>query len=400
MYGNSRSPRAGLILLGVVIFLLIGAVALYFILSLNGAATNNQANTQNTSQAAPPQQVSTIKIIVAAHDIHRGARLTEDDVTTMDWPSSPDTPLPPDALTVGNTPDQPGLEQVKDRVARVDILQNQPILGNMLTPGDKPPSLGAVGSDAALLIPPGKIAISVPISRMSSVSYKVRPGDHVDVLMSYRFIDLDKDFQTKLPNGITAFDGGTGFTQSPNASTGAGIDTQGREENGPFGLRVLVVPSELDQHPRQSTQIMITNAEVLAVGDTDATEGAIVVTPETSSSATGTPEPANQQGPTAVPPAPDIITLIVSRQDALVLKYSLEVGADIDLGLRSAYDVEAQDTQTDTVTLQYLFDYYKLEEPPKLPLGFDPSIDVIVNPVGNFQQSVHTAPPADNTPAP
>jgi hypothetical protein len=164
------------------------------------------------------------------------------------------------------------------------------------------------------------------------------------------------------------------------------------------------VPSELDQRPRQSTQIMIANAVVLRVGEASLSD-AMVVTPAAAPQEADGANTSSTQGqpqPTATPaPVPDIITLIVSRQDALVLKYSLEVGADIDIGLRSAFENDVQDIKTDTVTLQYLFDFYNLSEPPKLPIGFDPSIDVIVNPKGNFQQSVPVAvPPEEETSTP
>lgn len=401
-----RGSRAGLIVVGIVIFLLVGVIAVILVLTLGGGGTANQTGTQTSGQTggqpSGAPQVTTVKIIVAAHDIRRGTRLTDQDVTAMTWPLLPNAPLPANTLMVGETPDQPGLEQVNGRVTRVDILENQPVLSNMITPADQPVELAATGSDAALLIPAGKLAVALPINRLSSVAYTLRSGDHVDILMSYRFIDVDKDFQTKLPNGITTFSGGTGYTQSPSASAPLGIDTQGREEKGPLGTQVLVVPSETDQRPRQSTQLMISNAVVLRMGLSDLSDSTIIVTSAPASSGGPTPTPEAGGGgaaATAVPPTePDIITLIMSRQDALVLKYSLEVGASIDLGLRSVYDNTTTDVKTDGVTLQYLFDYYNLPEPPKLPLGFDPSIDVIVNPLGNFQQSVPSAPPAKATP--
>ncbi len=41
---------------------------------------------------------------------------------------------------------------------------------------------------------------AIPINRLASVSYALRPGDRVVVIASMQFIDLDADFQTKLPN--------------------------------------------------------------------------------------------------------------------------------------------------------------------------------------------------------
>src|SRR5512140_1616339 len=113
MYGN-RS-RTGLIVILVIIFLLIGGVAIYALMTFGSGANANQSNSQ--AQAPVATKPSTTKIIIAAHDIRRGTRLTEEDVTTMDWPIMAEAPLPLDAITVGETADQPGLEQVKDRAA-------------------------------------------------------------------------------------------------------------------------------------------------------------------------------------------------------------------------------------------------------------------------------------------
>jgi hypothetical protein len=87
----------------------------------------------------------------------------------------------------------------------------------------------------------------------------------------------------------------------------------------------------------------------------------------------------------------------MSRQDALVLKYSLETGADIDFALRSALDNDVTDVSTDSVTLQYLMDFYDIVSPPQLPIGQQPRIDSLLNPpTGDFPLPVNggaTPPP-------
>lgn len=390
--GAGRGRRTGLILIVVIVLLLlVGVVAIFALNALVGGGGGGGG--QQAGQPTPAPKPTTVKIVVAGHDIRRGTRLTEQDVTTMDWPLLPDVQLPPNAITVGTTPDQPGLEQVADRVARVDILQGQPVLSHMLTPPNQPAQLAAIGSDAALLIPSGMVAVAFPLNRMSSVAYALRPGDHVDVLMSFRFVDVDKDFQTKLPNAITTLTGaGTGGTTGTTIqdSKAFGLDTFGREEKGPFGTQLFVVPSELNQRPRQTTQLVIDNVIVMRVGDWPLTEEAVVVTaaPQQQAGAAPTPTPSGPSPTSAPAPLPDIITLIMSRQNALVLKYSLEVGADIDFALRSAYDNDVQNVKTDSVTLQYLMDTYGVAEPPRLPLSFDPSISIAINPNGTFLQGV------------
>ena len=63
------------------------------------------------------------------------------------------------------------------------------------------------------------------------------------------------------------------------------------------------------------------------------------------------------------------MTLIVTPQDALVLKFSEESGASMDMVLRSAKDYYKGLVTTEAVTLQYMFDRFGIEVPPKLPYG-------------------------------
>jgi len=387
-----RGSRVGLIIIVLIILVLVVVVGVIALGSIfNGS--NTPASNGNPTQEAPTPVPQT-QIIVAQHDIRRGARLTQDDVQAADWP---DSMIPPNAYTVGSTPDQPGLEQIDGKIARVDILANQPVLSNMVA-DEKDLSLQATGSDAALMIPSGQVAVAFPLNRMMGVAYALRTGDHIDVLMSFRFVDVDKQFQSLLPNNVGA---ATAFPSSSQGSQPPPLTIAGREENGPFSTKIMVVPSE-PQRPRQVTQMVIKNAIVLHLGDwplTDTLES-IVVTPAPTAAATAGATPAPQgASPTELPPAPpDIITLIMSRQDALVLKYSLETGASIDFALRSALDNDVTDVSTDSVTLQYLMDFYDITEPPALPIAQEPRIDKLSNPDGTFQNVPGGSAPAATAP--
>lgn len=380
-----RGGRIGLIVIVLIIVVLVIAVGAIVVGGMLFPASPGPNGGQTQEAPTPVPQT---QIIVAQHDIRRGARITQDDVQAADWP---DNMVPPSAFIVGPTADQPGLEQVDGMIARVDILSNQPILSNMIA-DEKNLTLQASGSDAALLVPSGQVAVAFPLSRLMGVAYALRTGDHIDILMSFRFVDVDKDFQSILPNNVGAVaalatSGATG-TEPPS------IVVAGREENGPFSTKIMVIPSE-PQRPRQVTQMVIKNAIVLHLGDWPLTDSfqSIVVTP--APEATGEATQAAQGGnPTPEPAAPpDIITLIMSRQDALVLKYSLETGADIDFALRSALDNDVTDVSTDSVTLQYLMDFYDITEPPLLPIAQEPRIDSITSPNGEFQGGTQEATP-------
>ncbi|MBI3177348.1 MAG: hypothetical protein HYZ35_05100, partial [Chloroflexi bacterium] len=75
--------------------------------------------------------------------------------------------------------------------------------------------------------------------------------------------------------------------------------------------------------------------------------------------------------PTPVPP-PDIITLIVSPQESVALKYFMDSGARFTLALRAAGD--ASRTDTESVTLQYTIENFRISIPSQLPYGLWPSL--------------------------
>jgi hypothetical protein len=77
-------------------------------------------------------------------------------------------------------------------------------------------------------------------------------------------------------------------------------------------------------------------------------------------------EAAPQPTPTPLP-KPEVITLIVTPQDAVTLNYLLNGPARISLALRPADD----DTrvQTEAATLDFLLKQYNIPVPVKLPYG-------------------------------
>ena len=75
---------------------------------------------------------------------------------------------------------------------------------------------------------------------------------------------------------------------------------------------------------------------------------------------------------TPTPTVPDIITLGITPQDAVVLTWALNSAVDINLALRSARDVPQ--VPTTSVTLQYMIETYNITVPPRLPYSLEPSI--------------------------
>jgi len=348
--------RIGRVLLIVGLILLIGALAVGGFMLWRGRSQPAAPPPSELGEGTPPPPaaVSMVQIVVAAQNIPRGMRITEADnaVVTQEWPI--------DAVPAGAINDP---ASVYDRITRVDIVLGMPILEDMLT--GEAWDLGATGSDAALQIPPGMVAYAVPVARYSSAAWALRPGDHVDVIISLLMLDMDEDFQTILPNNATCL--------PPFNEEGCGMDVYGRLEVLPNGAVVNVTPAEA-QRPRLVTQLTVQDVMVLQVGDWPKPEE---VSPE------GEIIPIEEQPPEEAtpPPEPEVqpLTLAVTRQDAMVLEYAQEIGARFTFVLRSAGDTES--AATESVTLQYLMQRFNIEEPPKLPYGVTPPLSRLV-PIG------------------
>jgi Flp pilus assembly protein CpaB len=260
-------------------------------------------------------------------------------VILIPWP---ETSLPPGAFT--------SLDDVRNLIARTDILYFQPVTDVMLT-NDRA-QLASRGSDAALLIPNDRRAVALPLDQLASVAFAIRPGDHVDMLVSLWLVDTDRDgqysaylFNRNLSDELIA------AGMQPEAAVPQAI--------------ALTTRGDQNQFPRLSSQMILQDLEVLSVGDwQDPTP-----IPRFTPGAPGTePTPTVQAvpnaTPTGTPPPPNVVILIVSPQQALVLQWLREQDAIMDLALRGATGRAPVDTTT--VTLQYMFDTFNVTVPPKL----------------------------------
>jgi len=355
--------RGGRLLVIVGVIVLLGAVAVGAILFLRNRMDGG-GEPEETPEAeiyVPPET----QVLVAAVDIWRGESVTADSVRPMPWP---DESVPERALMEADIE-----VKLADRIARVDILRGMPITEDMLT--ERTGELGAVGSDAALQIPEGMVAYALPVSRYSSVAWALQPGDHVDVLISLLLVELDEEFQTAMPNEAACV--------QPPEGEGCEGGTMGRLEVLPNGWVVNLIPRE-NQRPRLVTQLTVQDAVVLRVGDwpTEARdvaragrEAELVEGVEGQGSEV---EPVEGEvTPTPPPRAPvEPLTLVVTPQDAMVLKYALEIGANVDLVLRSPSDGK-REFDTSSVTLKYLFDEFGIEVPEKVPYGITPPLESV-----------------------
>lgn len=372
-----------LILIGAIILLIVLVVVVFVVLPANEEeAEPDAADTAQIESAgeegpaqidegdATPAVRNMVNIVIAIQDLPRGLTIPADGIAIQPWPE--------DALPeAGNY--FVDMNDVIGRIARTDIFRGSPVLGRQVV--DNLYEIAQTGSDAAALmagLPADRswIAVSVPLdpTGIGQVAYGLQPGDYVDVIMSFLFVDVDEDFQTRLPNTISV------ITRAETGELVIGAPRSGRVEASTLSPEgVLVGPSESTQRPRLVTQRTITDAWVLYVGYfppggniVGATPTPIVV--EAVPTAAGEAQPGTP--PTAVPTAttyaPSIITLAVTPQDALALVWAIDSQIPITLALRAAGDRSV--TQTEAVSLQYMIQNFNITQPAPLPFSLEPPI--------------------------
>lgn len=299
-----------------------------------------------------PTPLSFVNVVIAVQELPRGFRIPANAVDLRPWPEES---APFNGIT--------NLEDVIGKIARTRIFREQPILTSMIT--DDFTSLAEVGSDAAAILPSGLIAVSVPINRLTSVSYAIQDGDRVDVILSMLFVDVDDVFQTISPNLITLFQ----FTED-------GITTsqtlEGRPDSTSLGP-AIISPSER-QRPRLVTQRTVQDALILHVGDFPL-DGRLLGVPPTPTPVPDTQQESTGDGtpvPSPTPALPTVVTLGVTPQDAVVLVWAVEAKLPITMALRSASDTSR--TSTQAVTLDYVMATFNINPPGKRQYTIEPAI--------------------------
>jgi len=378
--------RRGRIFIYLALIVILG-VAAFFLLSkiLLGKTGTTETGVQGTPRVvATPIPIDRVDVVVSKQDIPRGLPITEEHLDKRT--------IPQDMYDQGmfKYPDE--LNKVVGRRTVHPIKQNRIILSGDLL--DTQTLLS--GRQEALLIPVEKVAVSIPISRLSSSSYAPQAGDHVNVIVTLLLLELDTDYQSALPN-VTAAVIAPGpnlilyqSTTSQNEQTetsalnsqeqlknltaqvasGGVVASLGRTLQDPVLEQTLyLVPSEA-QRPRMVSQSLIQDVLVLHVGDFD------LEAPEPVAVAPGEPTPTPV--PQVMETAPDLITLVVSPQDAVTLNYLIFSGAKLALALRPPNDTSV--AQTQAVTLDYLVNSYQIALPVKLNFGIEPRVDELVEP--------------------
>lgn len=357
-------------LLALIVFLGLVAVVLVF-LRFRPAITS-----QPSQVSEPTPVIDVVNVLVTTQKIPRGNVITRDVVSLV--------PIQRQFFLQGMFSE---IKDVEGRLAKIDLEAGFILMENMLA--NSAEELSKTGSDIALYIPRGSVAIAIPIDRLTKASFPVQAGDRINVAVVHAFVDIDTEYQSKLPNvaGEAIAPGAREptvyLTAGISAPVGEGMGNAGRAETIPgLGQPIIVVPSE-PQRPRLVAQVVLQDVTVLSVGNYAASfmseQGAGMVQQPTEQA----PQQPGQAAPQPTKPTPEFVSLIVTPQDALMLTYLMANGAQFTFHLRAAGDNSR--VQIEAETLQYYLNKYNVPIPVKLPYGIEPRVNSPAMPVITFQ---------------
>ncbi len=369
--------KRGRIFILLAIIIILGLIAVFFLQRFLPTLTGSGGE-EVVGETAPEPVVVTSEIVIVTQDVPRGTVIHDEHLGTMAFPQ--ESILPTMFMA-----DQK--EAVVGRQARHDIDNGTPLTAGMLV------ELGAgipdEGSIASLSIPKGMVAIPIPVDRLSSVAYSLRPGDHVGVIGTFVMVDVDSEFQSALPNAsgdiISTGSAGEGMPSYLTVQVKPGGDGAviGRTELDPLlNELIYAMPSE-QQRARFVTQILMQDAIVLRFGEfsfEDLLPQDDVIEPvpgeEGQENADAPPDEGTPEEQPEIQP-PDVVTLIVTPQEAVALEFLMMRNVQFTLVLRSSDDSDSDIIDTEAVTFQYLLDVYNVPVPAKLPYDLEPRFFVV-----------------------
>lgn len=363
----------GLVIIALVLIVLAAAAgAVYLYLRMMAPGGGSDADLEATPVL---EEVATTEIVVAIQNVPRGMQISVSDnaIALQDWPNDN---LPYEYYT--------SLEEVDGKFARMEVPRGMPVMPDMVgRPGGM---LSVNGSAAALFEPEDRVAYAIPFDTQGAIGWAVEPGDRVDVLAALKIEPLYSDF---LAAGVKQFT----YLLSGEEGEAAQTSPYGDFELLPNGQWAAIYP--VDQQPAVKpallVQMTVQDAVVWHVGVWEQEmDGAAAPGLE---STVGGGEEATALGGVAAAPTPvpvadttrdiELVTLLVTREDALVLKYLHETGADLDLALRPA-GVTGTVLQTQPIWFRYILDKYQLPDAmpddPVAPLEIHPPLEVTPEP--------------------
>lgn len=377
-----------LILVGALALILLGNSGIGPLAGLFGGNGDNGDTVDEPSgddgadeplQPPPTPTPGLEDVVVARANIPVGTMLTDELLEVQRWPRNNI------ALQGGYT--FTDTTRLIGRIAKVDIAQGQSLLSPMLALN--PTDVASFGSDLALYVPFGEVAVAFPIDRFNGAAFAMRPGDSVDVMMTLRVVAIDPQFGTILPNQVerviqSALLDGQAFLFPPV--------TNGRLEFIPEINQVAaIVPSTIGiigqdftpglPIPKRVTQLTIQQAEVLYVGTWyDPLELQADIEAEVAAGLRAPTDAFDESTtiPGRLERLPDVVILSMSSQDALALNWAMIRGVDINLALRSPGDQTV--FVTTSVSLPQIIDQGGLAIPEQSNFDLHPSMEDVIIP--------------------
>ncbi|MEJ5312094.1 MAG: hypothetical protein WHX52_20190 [Anaerolineae bacterium] len=339
----------------IILVVVINLAFVGYLLLNNMRKSAQEAETLVPETATPLPYVGIV--VSAQNPIPRGWRFTSGDGATSvkQWPIDE---LPSAGYFSS-------LEQLDNMYAVEDIPLGRPILRSMLS--EKP----------IAAFPEGRVGYGVPMDVQGGLGWHIKEGDHVDVLAAIKLVNTDPEFQSRMPNLFQTIPEPTG---EENLSVASLNGVYGRFETLPNGMAAMILPNG-DPFPQIVVQMTVQDAIVWRVGaqyELEAEGTAVpaeVATPAPGEAGGGILQPQQSQPPVAAAAAApthrsdiELVTLLVTPQDALILKYLYEIGADLDLVLRAPNDTNYW--ITGAVWSRYILDRYQIPQTPSdLPVA-------------------------------
>lgn len=376
-----------LILVGALVLVLLGNRGTGPLAGLFGGGQeevtqpDEEGGVEEPSQPPPTATPGLENVVVAKVNIPVGTMITDELLEVQRWPR---TNI---ALQGGYT--FTDTTRLIGRITKVDVSRGQSLLSPMLALN--PTDIASFGSDLALYVPFGEVAVAFPVDRFNGAALAMRPGDAVDLIMTLRIVNIDPQFGTVLPNQVQRIIQSALLDGQPFLFD---KDIYGRLEFIPEINQVgAIVPSTLGLEgqdftpglpiPKRVTQLTIQQARVLYVGTwvdpreqeqlQIAARAAAVPGEDGSLPPTPTPIPSRQET------SPDVVILSMSSQDALALNWAMIRGVDINLVLRSPGDQTV--FVTTSVSLPQIIDQGGLAIPEQSNFDLHPSMEDVSPPV-------------------
>jgi Flp pilus assembly protein CpaB len=252
-----------------------------------------------TIQGARPKPVPTRSVLVATQVIPPRTFITAENSKTLfavaNWPVE----IVPGGVLAGPAP-------TLNHVIVGDVEKGAPVFASNLSADQTSGQTGL-----SIDIPAGDVALSIPISAVNASGGAISPGDFIDMLVSVKAPDTLNPADA----AAAAAGKGTATAAAKPAATPAGAASGdgSQAEAQTISLTTL-----------QHIKVLAMGQNITAAGEATTAKGAA---PATSNAAAAT------------------MTLLLSHQEALLVKYAKDSGSTIDVVLRRYDDNDTSSTK-------------------------------------------------------